>query len=152
MERTAELMEKKKSQARNWVAIPKIISAAKAWNYCPSMVGTPLVGEQSEYKTLHTITRAQINIWLNLISKITEIYCTNKKNISIMQDIKIATINYNKWIVSELNYVMQRFNITITFPRMKRMSIKIQLEFCQKVILLSLLCILPPQQTLMPCQ
>jgi hypothetical protein len=63
------------------------------------------------------------------------------KNIYMMQDIDITSIHECKWIVSEQNYDMHIIHhSTKTYPRMKQMRIKIQLEFHQEIANITLLC------------
>ncbi len=66
---------------------------------------------------------------VNLILKRTEIYCTNPKYLHYARH---QYCNHQLYQVI-CNYVMHRFNITITFPRMKQTSIKIELEFHQEI-------------------
>ena len=63
------------------------------------------------------------------------------ENIYMMQGIDITSIHECKWIVSEQNYDMHIIHhSTKTYPRMKQMRIKIQLEFHQEIADITLLC------------
>jgi hypothetical protein len=103
------------------------------------MLGTPKLKQQSEYsqkvanKKLKPI-QCQLNMNEQIKNALIEI-------IYMMQGIDITSIHECKLVVSEQNYDMHIIHhSTKTYPRMKQMRIKIQLEFHQEIADITLLC------------
>jgi hypothetical protein len=115
------------------------------------MVGTPLVGEQSENKTWYTVTKAQTNTWFTLYQREVR-YIAQIENISIMQDNQhcnhqLLQVNC---IRAKLCHAKIQYNNNFSENKKNKHqdSTVISPRDCQKATLSSLHFILPPRKTL----